>query len=98
MGMDMDMMMPMYFSQSCTGTTWLIYGWDSTNCGQYIAGLVVTFFIGFTIEMLSWVRLHQLKRSEGKGGVSILDRLLISFNYFVSVCLVYILMLLVMTF
>ncbi len=53
--MDMMMMMPMHFWKG-TELTWLIHGVDSSNSGQYFAGLLVTFLIAFTVESLTYAR------------------------------------------
>ena len=51
----MMMMMPMHFWKG-TELTWLIHGVDSSNSGQYFAGLLVTFLIAFTVESLTYAR------------------------------------------
>mgnify|MGYP001626818926 CR=1 FL=1 len=51
----MMMMMPMCFWKG-TDLTWLIHGVESSNSGQYFAGLLVTFLIAFTVESLTYAR------------------------------------------
>ena len=53
--MKMDMMMHMHFWGG-TDLTWLFYDVESTNSGSYIVGLLVTFLLAFTVELLTYAR------------------------------------------
>ena len=55
MPMPMPMMMPMYF---WTGNevTYLFKNLASDSAGGYTLGIVATFFVGFAIELVSYLR------------------------------------------
>lgn len=109
----MKMMMPMYF-WSGNDVTYLFKSLTSETASGYALGIIATFLLGFSLELISYLRkyvhmkaqLHAIETAVRSAQnapmldvqISCLNRLLLTLVYLAMVTLAYFLMLLVMTY